>query len=145
MTLDDIIKNNKKSGSTNSRGRSNRAPGPGPSRRIPNRSANRAAPYTAAKVSSLFRLIRFFFFVFSNLFPLADSDGAATCLTVFFLIFRHRRRRGSMTCMQISPRTWQQRIQVVKVVERLPSKREPSSTYLIWITVFPVTISRCDL
>ncbi|KAF7805485.1 THO complex subunit 4A [Senna tora] len=48
MTLDDIIKNNKKSGSGNSRGRG-RGSGPGPARRFPNRAANRAAPYTTAK------------------------------------------------------------------------------------------------
>ncbi|KAJ7947684.1 THO complex subunit 4A [Quillaja saponaria] len=48
MTLDDIIKNNKKSGSGNSRGRG-RSSGPGPARRFSNRAANRAAPYSAAK------------------------------------------------------------------------------------------------
>ncbi|CAJ1955764.1 unnamed protein product [Sphenostylis stenocarpa] len=48
MTLDDIIKNNKKSASTNTRGRG-RASGPGPARRLPNRAANRPAPYAAAK------------------------------------------------------------------------------------------------
>ncbi|RDX93452.1 THO complex subunit 4A [Mucuna pruriens] len=48
MTLDDIIKNNKKSRSGNSRGRT-RPSGPGPSRRLPNRAANRAAPYATAK------------------------------------------------------------------------------------------------
>lgn len=48
MTLDDIIKNNKKPGSGNSRGRS-RPVGPGPARRLPNRAANRVAPYAAAK------------------------------------------------------------------------------------------------
>ncbi|XP_058766398.1 THO complex subunit 4A-like [Vicia villosa] len=49
MTLDDIIKNNKKSGSGNSRGRSRPAPGPGPARRAPNRISNRSTPYSAAK------------------------------------------------------------------------------------------------
>lgn len=52
MTLDDIIKNNKKSGSGNPReGRSRPGPasGPGPARRILNRAGNRAAPYSAAK------------------------------------------------------------------------------------------------
>ncbi|XP_020214533.1 THO complex subunit 4A [Cajanus cajan] len=51
MTLDDIIKNNKKSGSGNSRGRGARTSrsGPGPSRRFSNRAANRAAPYSTAK------------------------------------------------------------------------------------------------
>lgn len=49
MSLDDIIKNNKKSGSGNFRGRG-RQSGPGPARRFPNRGANRTAPYTAAKV-----------------------------------------------------------------------------------------------
>ncbi|KOM26173.1 hypothetical protein LR48_Vigan238s000600 [Vigna angularis] len=51
LTFDDIIKNNKKSGSGNFRGQ-NRSSGSGhgPSRRFPNRSANRAAPYATAKV-----------------------------------------------------------------------------------------------
>ncbi|RDX67089.1 THO complex subunit 4A, partial [Mucuna pruriens] len=50
MTLDDIIKNNKKSGSGNFRGRSRPSgSGPGPSRRLPNRAANRAVPYATAK------------------------------------------------------------------------------------------------
>lgn len=50
MTLDDIIKNNKKSGSGNSRGRTRPSgSGLGPSRRFPNRAANRAAPYATAK------------------------------------------------------------------------------------------------
>ncbi|KAJ9178256.1 hypothetical protein P3X46_010156 [Hevea brasiliensis] len=48
MSLDDIIKSNKKSGSGNARGRG-RASGPGPARRLANRGANRAAPYTTAK------------------------------------------------------------------------------------------------
>ncbi|KAJ1381810.1 RNA-binding domain superfamily [Sesbania bispinosa] len=48
MTLDDIIKNNKKSASGNSRGRA-RGSGPGPARRFSNRAANRATPYAAAK------------------------------------------------------------------------------------------------
>ncbi|XP_028189778.1 THO complex subunit 4A-like [Glycine soja] len=48
MTLEDIIKNNKKSSPANTRGRG-RASGPGPARRLPNRAANRAAPYAAAK------------------------------------------------------------------------------------------------
>lgn len=56
MTLDDIIKNNKKSGSGNSRGRGRGSgSGPGPARRFPNRAANRAAPYTTAKVCQSFR------------------------------------------------------------------------------------------
>ncbi|CAL1400563.1 unnamed protein product [Linum trigynum] len=46
MSLDDIIKNNKKPGSGNSRGRG-RGSGPGPARRIPNRGFNRPAPYAA--------------------------------------------------------------------------------------------------
>ncbi|XP_073291736.1 THO complex subunit 4A-like isoform X1 [Primulina huaijiensis] len=45
MTLDDLIKTNKKS---SGRGRG-RAAGPGPARRLPNRSANRAAPYATPK------------------------------------------------------------------------------------------------
>lgn len=48
MSLDDIIKNNKKSGSGNLRGRG-RGSGPGPARRFPNRGASRVAPYTTAK------------------------------------------------------------------------------------------------
>uniref|UniRef100_A0A7N0VAF3 RRM domain-containing protein n=1 Tax=Kalanchoe fedtschenkoi TaxID=63787 RepID=A0A7N0VAF3_KALFE len=52
MSLDDLIKSNKKSGSGNSRGRG-RVPaagsGPGPARRFQNRGVNRASPYTAAK------------------------------------------------------------------------------------------------
>ncbi|KAG7035419.1 THO complex subunit 4A, partial [Cucurbita argyrosperma subsp. argyrosperma] len=47
MSLDDIIKNNKKSRSGISRGRG-RGSGPGPVRRIPNRAANRT-PYSAPK------------------------------------------------------------------------------------------------
>ncbi|KAL2470388.1 THO complex subunit 4A [Abeliophyllum distichum] len=45
MTLDDLIKSNKKSG-PRVRGRGS---GPGPARRLPNRSAKRAAPYAVAK------------------------------------------------------------------------------------------------
>ncbi|KAJ8750610.1 hypothetical protein K2173_015784 [Erythroxylum novogranatense] len=45
MSLDDIIKSNKKPAS---RGRG-RGSGPGPSRRFANRAANRAAPYSAPK------------------------------------------------------------------------------------------------
>uniref|UniRef100_A0A5B7AAH8 Putative THO complex subunit 4A n=1 Tax=Davidia involucrata TaxID=16924 RepID=A0A5B7AAH8_DAVIN len=54
MTLDDLIKNNKKSGGggSNFRGRG-RASGPGPARRFPNRGANRAAPYATAKAPDL--------------------------------------------------------------------------------------------
>ncbi|XP_030537448.1 THO complex subunit 4A [Rhodamnia argentea] len=48
MSLDDIIKSNKKSGSGNTRGRG-RGSGPGPTRRPPNRAANRVNPYAAAK------------------------------------------------------------------------------------------------
>ncbi|MBA0735693.1 hypothetical protein Gogos_019515 [Gossypium gossypioides] len=47
MSLDDLIKRNRKSGSGNPRGRG-RGSGPGPARRFPNRGANRSAPYTAA-------------------------------------------------------------------------------------------------
>lgn len=46
MSLDDLIKNNKKSGG---RGRG-RASGPGPARRINNRGANRPTPYSGPKV-----------------------------------------------------------------------------------------------
>ncbi|KAK6271952.1 hypothetical protein POUND7_009035 [Theobroma cacao] len=48
MSLDDLIKRNRKSGSGNSRGRG-RGSGPGPARRFPNRGASRSGPYTAAK------------------------------------------------------------------------------------------------
>ncbi|OMO91299.1 hypothetical protein COLO4_18470 [Corchorus olitorius] len=48
MSLDDLIKRNRKSGSGNSRGRG-RGSGPGPARRLPNRGANRSAPYTTSK------------------------------------------------------------------------------------------------
>ncbi|GER55161.1 RNA-binding (RRM/RBD/RNP motifs) family protein [Striga asiatica] len=47
MSLEDIIKNNKKSASRG-RGRAGGG-GPGPARRQPNRSANRAAPYLPPK------------------------------------------------------------------------------------------------
>ena len=53
MSLDGIIKNNKKSGSGSSRGRT--LPfGSRPTRRFPNRAANRAAPYATAKVPFTF-------------------------------------------------------------------------------------------
>ncbi|KAI4334504.1 hypothetical protein L6164_019187 [Bauhinia variegata] len=48
MSLDDIIKSNKKSGSGNYRGRG-RGSGPGPARRFPNCAVNRSAPYPTAK------------------------------------------------------------------------------------------------
>lgn len=54
MSLDDIIKMNKKSGGgggANARGRA-RNSGPGPARRGPNRSANRATPYSVGKVQA---------------------------------------------------------------------------------------------
>ncbi|XP_074561561.1 THO complex subunit 4A-like isoform X2 [Curcuma longa] len=47
MSLDDIIKSNKKS-NVGGRGRG-RGSGAGPSRRFPNRSANRSAPYSVGK------------------------------------------------------------------------------------------------
>lgn len=51
MTLDDLIKKNKTGtgGKPRGRGRGAAASGAGPSRRFPNRSANRAAPYSTAK------------------------------------------------------------------------------------------------
>lgn len=49
MSLEDIIKTNKKSGSANPRGGARTRPsGPGPARRLPNRGPNRSAPYSAA-------------------------------------------------------------------------------------------------
>ncbi|XP_010253244.1 PREDICTED: THO complex subunit 4A-like isoform X2 [Nelumbo nucifera] len=48
MSLDDLIKNNKKSGGSNFRGRG-RGSGPGPARRAPNRGANRTTPYSMGK------------------------------------------------------------------------------------------------
>ncbi|KAL0926965.1 hypothetical protein M5K25_003225 [Dendrobium thyrsiflorum] len=47
MSLDDLIKKNKSSGA-NPRGRG-RGAGPGPARRLPNRSANRVAPYSVPR------------------------------------------------------------------------------------------------
>ncbi|CAN1230924.1 THO complex subunit 4A [Linum grandiflorum] len=49
-SLEDIIKSNKKPGSGRGRGggRGGASSGPGPARRIPDRSFNRAAPYAAA-------------------------------------------------------------------------------------------------
>ncbi|PON51445.1 Splicing factor-like protein [Trema orientale] len=51
MSLDDIIKGNKKSGSANPRGGRGGRPssGPGPARRLPNRAANRTGPYVPPK------------------------------------------------------------------------------------------------
>lgn len=50
MSLDDLIKNNKRSGGGgNARGRG-RGSGPGPARRLPNRGANRITPYSVSKV-----------------------------------------------------------------------------------------------
>ncbi|KAJ6796217.1 THO complex subunit 4B-like [Iris pallida] len=53
MSLDDIIKNNKKthSGGGGSRGRGRGRSGPGPSRRAPSRSGNRPAPYSTGKAA----------------------------------------------------------------------------------------------
>ncbi|RZC28888.1 THO complex subunit 4A [Glycine soja] len=52
MSLDGIIKNNKKSGSGSSRGRT--LPfGSRPTRRFPNRAANRTAPYATARASKV--------------------------------------------------------------------------------------------
>ncbi|XP_043703044.1 THO complex subunit 4A-like [Telopea speciosissima] len=48
MSLDDLIKNNKKLGGGNFRGRG-RGSGPGPARRFPNRGANRTTPYSMGK------------------------------------------------------------------------------------------------
>lgn len=53
MSLDDMIKANKKSrGSDNPRSKA-RNSGPGPSRRLPNRASNRSTPYGAQKVRNL--------------------------------------------------------------------------------------------
>ncbi|XAR60554.1 hypothetical protein NMG60_11033977 [Bertholletia excelsa] len=55
MTLDDLIKNNKKSGGGGPfRGRDRSFLGPGPARRFPNRGANRTAPYIIAPVREMF-------------------------------------------------------------------------------------------
>ncbi|XP_043690257.1 THO complex subunit 4A-like [Telopea speciosissima] len=48
MSLDDLIKNNKKSGGGNFRGRG-RGSGPGPARRFPSCGANRTTPYSMGK------------------------------------------------------------------------------------------------
>ena len=48
MSLDDIIKNKKSEGSR-SRGRGRNSGGPGPARNFPNRSTNRATPYSDLK------------------------------------------------------------------------------------------------
>ncbi|XP_038694924.1 THO complex subunit 4A-like isoform X2 [Tripterygium wilfordii] len=52
FSLDDIIKNSKKSGYGNASARG-RGSGPGPARRFPNLGANRAAPYTTAKAPEM--------------------------------------------------------------------------------------------
>lgn len=49
MSLDDLIKNNKKSGGGNPRGKGRGASGVGPARRAPSRSSNRSAPYAVGK------------------------------------------------------------------------------------------------
>lgn len=54
MSLDDIIKNNKNSGSRNLRVRRR---GHGPARRFSNRAANRAAPYSTVSFLDQFQLI----------------------------------------------------------------------------------------
>lgn len=48
MSLDDIIKSNKKSGGPNSRGRGGRGSGLGPARRFFKRGTNRTTPYSKA-------------------------------------------------------------------------------------------------
>nr|XP_043637306.1 THO complex subunit 4A-like isoform X2 [Erigeron canadensis] len=55
MSLDDMIKQNKKSRASNSDNQSrsrSRNSGPGPSRRLPNRASNRSTPYGAQKVEA---------------------------------------------------------------------------------------------
>ncbi|CAA7389650.1 unnamed protein product [Spirodela intermedia] len=50
MSLEDLIKKNKKPGGGNLRGRGGgRGSGPGPDRRIPNRASSRAGPYSTGK------------------------------------------------------------------------------------------------
>nr|GMD67138.1 THO complex subunit 4A-like [Ipomoea batatas] len=73
MSLDDLIKKNKRSGGGNSRGRG-RGSGSGPARRIPNRSVNRSAPYATAKVSTFFR------FLYGNRYRLTTCGGRASSI-----------------------------------------------------------------
>jgi len=113
MSLDDIIKNNKKSGSGSSRGRT-RPSGSGPTRRLPNRAANRAAPYAPAKVPFTF----IYFLVFNF-----DAFGFRFLTLILrwiwlMICFRRRRQRGSTIYMQIS--MWLRRGTLLKVVVRLP-------------------------
>lgn len=52
MSLEDLIKKNKKPGGGNVRGRGGgRGSGPGPARRIPNRASSRAGPYSTGQVN----------------------------------------------------------------------------------------------
>ncbi|PKA48547.1 29 kDa ribonucleoprotein B, chloroplastic [Apostasia shenzhenica] len=52
MSLDDLIKNNKKSGGGISGGKGKGSGGPGPTRRGQNRSRNRPAPYSVGKATN---------------------------------------------------------------------------------------------
>ena len=113
MSLDDIIKNNKKSGFGSSRGRI-RPFGYGPTHRFPNRAANRAAPYATAKVPFTF----IYCLVFN--FDAFDFRFLTLILHWIWLIidFRRQRWRGNMIYMQIN--MWLRRGTLLKVVVRLP-------------------------
>lgn len=55
MSLDDMIKMNKKSKASENPRSKPRNSGPGPSRRLPNRASNRSTPYGAQKVTNLYQ------------------------------------------------------------------------------------------
>lgn len=127
MTLDDLIKSNKKSGSRG-RGRgSSSGSGPGPNRRFSNRSANRAAPYAVAKVRSVISELQFCIFV----------CFIACCLYIYFFLlnyggvwFRHRSLLGDMTCFPL------------RLVEGRILRLERSYTFRIWTIAFLLRILR---
>lgn len=135
MSLDDLIKKNKSSGA-NPRGRG-RGAGPGPARRLPNRPASRAAPYSVPRVWLGFRktspdspYIHFFS-------PFLRIDF--TYIVVDAIGFRLQIRRGSMICFRIRWRRF--RIRQWQLGRR-PLKQEPSFTSPTWITVSPTRTLR---